>query len=62
MSDSLDFYTNRLAGNRLPGLLRELSDAIRDEDDPEQLRRLYTSLQGMSGITKNKLWSIKNGG
>lgn len=61
MSDSLDFYTNRLAGNRLPGLLRELSDAIREEDDPEQLRRLGSSLREIGNISINKMRRIKDG-
>jgi hypothetical protein len=54
MPDSLDFYANRLAGNRLPGLLRELAEAIRDEDNAEQLRRLGTSLREMGNIASNK--------
>lgn len=58
MSDPLDFYVNRLAGNRLPGLLRELADAIRSEDDPEQLRRLWTSLNGMGSIVRNRLHTL----
>jgi hypothetical protein len=59
MSDSLDFYARRVAGNRLPGLLRELADAIRDEDDAEQLRRLGSSLKEMGNISLNKERAIK---
>lgn len=59
MHDILQWYAARLSGNRLPGLLRELADAIEDEEDKEQLRRLSSSLREMGSIAANK--GRKNG-
>lgn len=58
MADPLDYYVNRMAGNRLQGLLRELAEAIRDEDDPEQLRRLSSSLREMGAIAGAKRYNL----
>jgi hypothetical protein len=38
----------RVSGNRLPGLLSELAEAIEDEEDREVLRRLTGILRAMS--------------
>jgi hypothetical protein len=58
-SDILKFHTERLGGNRLPGLLREMADAIEEEDDPEQLRRLASALRGMGNVAYSR---IRKGG
>lgn len=52
--DVLDFYAGRVDGNRIPGLLRELASAIRDEEDAERLRRLGSSLREMGSVASNK--------
>lgn len=52
--DVLNRYAERLADNRLQGLLRELAEAIDQTDDPEQLRRLGTSLKEMGSIALNR--------
>jgi predicted aconitase len=51
----LEFYVGRVSGNRLPSLLRELADAIEQEDDAEQLRRLGTSLRQMGNIALSRI-------
>lgn len=58
MADPLDYYVNRMAGNRLQGLLRELAETIRDEDDPEQLRRLSSGLREMGAIAGTKCHNL----
>lgn len=54
MRESLAFYVNRVAGNRLPGILRDLAEALEDEEDAEQLRRLGSSLRELGNIAMNK--------
>lgn len=58
-SDILKFHTKRLGGNRLPGLLREMAEAIEEEDDPEQLRRLASALREMGNVAYSR---IRKGG
>lgn len=60
MREILHSYANRLAGNRLPGLLRELADAIEDEEDIEQLRRLGSSLREMGSIASNRMRALRD--
>jgi hypothetical protein len=60
MRKDFSFYVGRLAGsNRLEGLLRELGDAINEEENAEILRRLGTSLRDMGGMTMNKARELK---
>lgn len=60
MRKDFSFYVDRLAGsNRLAGLLRELGDAINEEENAEILRRLGTSLRDMGGTTMNKARELK---
>lgn len=54
MRETLQWYAARLSGNRLPSLLREIAEAIEDEEDKEQLRRLSSSLREMGSIAANK--------
>lgn len=39
------FAVDRIKDNRVHGLLRELADAIHDEEDGEMLRRIGQSLK-----------------
>lgn len=59
MHETLQWYAKRLSGNRLPSLLQELAEAIEDEEDKEQLRRLSSSLREMGSIAANKGRVIK---
>lgn len=60
MREILHNYANRLVGNRLPGLLRELADAIEEEEDIEQLRRLGSSLREMGAIASNRMRMLRD--
>jgi hypothetical protein len=49
-----NFPVDRIKDNRLQGLLRELLDAIKDEDDPEKLRKLGQSLRLIGDSARSK--------
>lgn len=49
-----NFPVDRIKDNRLQGLLRELLDAIKDEDDPEKLRKLGQSLRLIGDRARSK--------
>jgi hypothetical protein len=58
--DPLDgFPVERLADNRLQGLLRELSEAIRDEEDPAILRALGQSLKMLADRSRSRGWELQ---
>jgi hypothetical protein len=53
--DSLiNFPVERIQDNRLLGLLRELAEAIREEDDPATLRKLGQSLRLIADHSRSK--------
>ena len=60
MKNVLEGYARRVNSNRLQGLMRELGEAMADEDDPEQLRRLGSSLREIGSIAMNKYREIKD--
>lgn len=50
---TLNFIDNRLAG-----LLREISEAIQDCDDPQQLRRFGISLHQLHHDARGRAWDL----
>jgi hypothetical protein len=56
----INFPVNRMQDNRLLGLLRELGDAINQEQDPATLRRLGQSLKMIGDHARSKaFWKTK---
>lgn len=51
---SADFPIDRIKDNRLQGLLRELLEAIKDEEDPDKLRKLGQSLKMIGDRARSK--------
>lgn len=49
-----NFPVDRIADNRLQGLLRELLEAIAQEDDPAKLRKLGQSLKLIGDRARSK--------
>lgn len=59
MSDNFKFHIDRFSNsNRMTGIIRDLTEAINEEDDPEILRRLGTSLKDIGGTALNKRFEI----
>lgn len=55
LDDSLlDFPVERVRDNRLLGLLREISEAIKEEHDPMVLRKLGQSLKLIGDFARSK--------
>jgi hypothetical protein len=52
------FPVERVKDNRLNGLLREIADLIRDEDDPRVLRHFSTSLKLLADRARSRGYSL----
>lgn len=57
-SDLLQFPIMRVNDNRLQGLLRELAEAIEQDEDPANLRNLAVSLKSMSDVCRELAWTM----
>lgn len=44
--------------NRIKGLLQELEQALRDEDDPAALRRAGVDLRALGDAARGRAWRI----
>lgn len=49
-----NFPVNRIGDNRLKGLLREITEAIEETDNPELLRKLGQSLKLIGDRARSK--------
>ncbi len=47
--------------NRVKGLLNEIMEALRECDDPHQLRRFGKALKSLSSEARGRAWEIKQG-
>ena len=52
------FPVDRIADNRLQGLLREIAEAIQDEGDAERLRSFGQSLRMLTGRARSRAFEL----
>lgn len=56
------FPVERIPDNRMRGILREIADAIREEEDPERLRAVGQSLALLAGRARSKGFDLSKPG